>query len=233
MRHLKIILLGLFLLACLVLVHIPAVHNVVGRWASLGPQLRGHGWAAGPAFAVLTAVLVVLGMPRLALCAFAGLAFGFLRGLLWAEAGTLLGACATFCFVRWAGRDTIMRKWPALERCAERLGRNGWATVLLARIMPVNTLLADAALALTPVTRCQFLLGTAVGLLPEAVPVTLIGAGIGQKALLQSAVCVLIGAVLLGTGGLLVMKWRRRIGDHQELGLTTPMGGCADKDNAA
>jgi hypothetical protein len=67
----------------------------------------------------------------------------------------------------------------------------------------------------------------------EAVPATLMGAGIGQKMLLQSMACVLIGAVLLGTGGSLVMKWRRQVGGRQERGLTTPMASSTDEENAA
>jgi len=228
MRRLRTIFLVLLLLACLVLAHIPVVRNTLTRCASLGQELSEYGWASGPAFAALVAALVIIGVPRLALCSFAGLTFGFLRGLLWTQVGTLIGSFGAFCFVRWAGRDLIMRKWPALERYAQRLGSGGWATVLLARLMPMNTLLVDAALALTPVTRREFVLASAVGLLPEAIPATLIGAGIAQATLGGSIAYVLVGAVLLALCGFFIMNYCRRPGVREKPNLTNSAEGCPD-----
>ena len=210
MRHLRIILLTAFLLACLALPHIPAVRGTLGDPAALRQKLTQYGWAAGPVSAGLVAALVVVGVPRLALCSAAGLVFGFLGGLLWAQIGTIIGSYATFCFVRWAGRELILRKWGFLNRYADSLGRAGWATVLLARFMPINGLFVDTTLALTAVKHRDFLWASALGFLPEAIPATLIGAGVGQKSLVHSVEYVLIAAACLAIAGFFLAGYRRR-----------------------
>ncbi len=212
---LKIGILVVFVTACLVLAHVPAVRNaMMGLWP-VGQDTAQQGWGAGVAFAGIMAVLVAVGVPRLALWSLAGVTFGLGRGILVAEVGTLVGSYITFCFVRWAGREAILHKWPALERYGQWLGRGGWAAVLLARFAPIGGVVVNATLALSPVGHLQFLLASAVGFLPEGVPATLLGAGgrkLGQGLVTRSIAYVLGGLVLLGLGTYLVLKYRRRIG---------------------
>jgi uncharacterized membrane protein YdjX (TVP38/TMEM64 family) len=168
---LKIILLAAFVCASLALAQVPTVRSMVTQWWSAWQSVRGNEWTAGLVYAAIVAVLVAVGVPSLALWWLAGLTLGLARGLLFAEIGTLAGSYATFCFVRWAGRDLIRRRWPVLERYGQRLDRSGWATVLLARIAPITSLIVNATLALTPVRHREFLLASAAGFLPEGVPV--------------------------------------------------------------
>jgi len=210
---LKIALLVVFVTACLVLAHVPAVRNAMtGLWP-VNEDTAQQGWGAGFAFAGAMAVLVAVGVPRLALWSLAGVTFGLGRGILFAEMGTLVGSYITFCFVRWAGREAILRKWPALERYGQRLGRGGWAAVLLARFAPIGGVVVNATLALSPVRHLEFLLASAAGFLPEGVPATLLGAGgrkLGQGMVTRSIAYVLGGLLLLGAGTYLLMRYRRR-----------------------
>lgn len=217
---LKIILLAVFVLASLVLAHIPAVRDAATQWWPAAQEIKDHPWTAGLVFAAMVAVLVAVGVPRLALWWLGGLTLGLARGILFAEIGTLIGSYATFCFVRWAGRDLILRKWPVLDRYGRRLGRGGWATVFLARITPISSLVINATLALTSVKHREFLLASAAGFLPEGVPATLLGAAgrkLGQGLLGRSIAYVLVGVVLLVVGGYLVVKYRRRSGASEGL----------------
>ncbi len=212
---LKLALLVAFVASCLVLAHVRGVRTALtGLWP-VGQDTAQQGWGAGVAFAGVMAVLVAVGVPRLALWSLAGVTFGLGRGILFAEAGTLVGSYITFCLVRWAGRDLVLRKWPALERYGQRLGRGGWAAVLLARFAPIGGVVVNATLALSPVRHREFLLASAVGFLPEGVPATLLGAGgrkLGQGLVTRSIAYVLGGLVLLAAGTYLVMRYRRRGG---------------------
>lgn len=210
---LKIILLAAFIAASLVLAHIPAVRNAATQWWPAAQEIKDHPWTAGLVYAGIVAVLVAVGVPRLALWWLGGWMFGLMRGLLFAEIGSIVGSYATFCFVRWAGRDLILRKWPVLARYGQRLGSGGWATVFLARITPISSLIINATLALTSVKHREFLPASAAGFLPEGVPATLLGAAgrkLGQGLLIRSITYILVGVMLLVVGGFLLVKYRRR-----------------------
>jgi uncharacterized membrane protein YdjX (TVP38/TMEM64 family) len=213
MRYLKPALLVAFVLASLVLAHIPAVRNAVTEWWPGADFIRDHVWTAGLIFTAGVAVLVAVGVPRLALWWLAGVMFGLARGLLFAEVGTVIGSYATFCFVRWAGRDMILRRWPVLDRYGQRLGKGGWATVFLARVTPISSLIINATLALTRVRHREFLLASAAGFLPEGAPATLLGAAgrkLGQGLLARSIAYILFGVVVLAAAGFFVIRYRRR-----------------------
>ena len=72
-------------------------------------------------FVGATAVLMLVGIPRLAFCFLGGVLFGFAEGLAWSLVGTLLGAYGVFMIARWGGRG----RWP----------RGRWRT----RVRPVRT----------------------------------------------------------------------------------------------
>jgi len=111
------------------------------------------------------------------LCPIGGMAFGFWQGLLWAQLGTMLGYYATFLFVRWSGRDFILRKWPRLSHYTKFSREKGMISVLLIRLLPITGFYINLMLGLIPLSHADFLLGTVIGILPAAVPATLIGSG--------------------------------------------------------
>lgn len=218
MRYLKIGMLIAFVVACVLLAHVPAVRQAVGHWEPISQGDAQNVWLAGAIFTGVVALLVAVGVPRLALWTLGGVAFAFARGLLFAEVGTVLGSYAAFCFMRWAGRDALLRKWPVLDRYARRLGRGGWATVLLARLTPVSTVLVNAMLALTRVRHGQFLLASALGFLPEGVPAVLLGAAgrkFNQGLIMRSVAYVVAGAAVLALGTLLLVRYRRQAGAEE------------------
>jgi uncharacterized membrane protein YdjX (TVP38/TMEM64 family) len=104
--------------------------------------------------------------------------FGFAWGLLWTQIGTVLGAYATFLFVRWRGRDYILDRYPRLCQLSQKLEGNGLMAVLIARQLPINGLTNHLFLGLSPVSHRDFLLGTALGFLPQGITACLIGAGL-------------------------------------------------------
>jgi uncharacterized membrane protein YdjX (TVP38/TMEM64 family) len=86
------------------------------------------------------------------------------------------------------------------------------AGVVLARQIPLHGTLINLCLGLSRVKHWHFLVGTAIGLLPEAVPVALVGAGLVKGSLTDSAWMIGLGALVMA--GLWVGSawWLRRRG---------------------
>jgi uncharacterized membrane protein YdjX (TVP38/TMEM64 family) len=108
------------------------------------------------------------------------------------QGGAILGAYAIFCFVRWGGGDWLIQRKPRLRAVAETIGNQGMAGVVLARQIPIHGALINLCLGLSRVTHRQFLIGTTVGVFPEAVPVALVGAGLAKASLMDATGTVAI-----------------------------------------
>ena len=63
---------------------------------------------------------------------------------------------------------------------------HGVLGVILLRQVPTHSMLANLCLGLSHVKHRPFLIGTTIGLLPEAIPATLIGAGLVKASLKDS-----------------------------------------------
>jgi uncharacterized membrane protein YdjX (TVP38/TMEM64 family) len=101
--------------------------------------------------------------------------------------GAVLGYYATFCFIRWGGGGWVTQRRPRLRAIAQSIQDRGVAGVVLARQIPIHGTLINLCLGLSRVKHRHFLVGTAIGLLPEAVPVALIGAGLVNASAKESA----------------------------------------------
>ena len=77
---------------------------------------------------------------------------------------------------------------------------NTVTAVILFRQIPLPGMVTNAVLGLSPIRRREFFLGTGIGLLPEAVPMVLIGSGLRKEDLGQT-VLYLFGAVALFIAG--------------------------------
>jgi uncharacterized membrane protein YdjX (TVP38/TMEM64 family) len=142
------------------------------------------------------AVLVAAGFPRLLFCGIAGMALGFWHGLVWAQLGTLIGNYIVFLLVR-AGAGEWGRRYLSSHGGFKLIESEGIAAVLLARQLPVPGLLVNLAFGLSKLKHRHFLIGTALGQLPEAIPCTLIGAGAIQSSFGKSAGIVGLSVLVL------------------------------------
>jgi len=190
-------------------------------------RLRGGGTEAYAAFTAVVALLVAAGVPRLVLCGAGGLLFGFWWGLLLSEIGTVAGSYALFLFVRWGGRDWVLHRWPNLRRWSHNLRSAGLPTVLIMRQLPVAGFAVNLVLGLTHIRNRDFLLGTALGLLPEGVPATMIGAGL-MHGKPQLAVGIIAAAVILLAGAWIIMGlYLRRSQRQTGVAATGPEGNSS------
>lgn len=166
----------------LALVYLSPLRAWLGRLREVSDQIRGLGVLAPLVVMAGIAVLVALGFSRLLLCAIAGMALGFWSGLLWAQLGALLGNYAVFLVARFAARRWAERYLSKRGKLHALVQREGIAGVILARQLPMPGLLVNLACGLFPLRHRDFLIGTLIGQLPEAVPCTLIGAGAIRNA---------------------------------------------------
>lgn len=100
----------------------------------------------------------------------AGLAFGPLWGMVAALAGATTRACTQFGVARWVGRGAMAKLFKG--RAAgfhERIGRNGFHTVLLIRLIPnVPSDMQNYGLGFSSVTFWPYALATVLGTIPAS-----------------------------------------------------------------
>ena len=164
--------------AAFALVYFTPARNYLGNIQIVKSWLLSLGWVGPAVWMGVVFVLVAAGMPRLLFCPVGGLAFGFWHGLLWTQVATLAGSYALFLFVRWGGQDFVLRHWPRVGQLKAHFHGHSAALVVFAvRQLPISGLVINFLLGLSPIRHRHFLLGTAFGILPEAVPFTLVASG--------------------------------------------------------
>ena len=173
-------------------------------------QIKATGFMAPAIFILGVCVLVCVGVPGLLLCPLGGMAFGFFFGLMYCVIGTLVAYYIVFLFVRWGGRGFILRHSQKLNRFTKILDHGGIPAVILVRQMPVHGMVLNLILGLSPVRHRDFLLGTAIGLFPEAIPFTLIGKGVKQGSIGKIMIYIVVAMLVLVILWLGVKLWSRR-----------------------
>lgn len=172
----KAVLVLLVLGAALTLVSVSPLRNLLNA-ESVERALAGLGLWAVPVFILVAAALASVGFPRLLICFIGGAVFGVLMGLIISQTSTIIGSYLTFLFVRWGGRDFVLQRWPKIEKLSGLIRRRGVTAVMLARQLPISSMLVNLTLGLTRLRHRDFLLGTLLGVLPTAIPAVLAGAG--------------------------------------------------------
>jgi uncharacterized membrane protein YdjX (TVP38/TMEM64 family) len=183
----RAIVLLAVLIAAVAAVHLSPLRAIITDTQRLRQMLESMGAWAYPVCLIASAILVGCGFPRLILCGVASALLGWRWGLALTQAGALLGYYAVFCFIRWGGGDWISHKRPRLRAIADTIQDQGIAGVVLARQIPLHGTLINLCLGLSRVKHRHFLIGTLIGLLPEAVPVALVGAGLVTSSLQDGA----------------------------------------------
>jgi uncharacterized membrane protein YdjX (TVP38/TMEM64 family) len=186
----------LVILGCaLAAIHFSPLRHLLQDTARIRQAINTLGPPAYPACLLASALLVGCGFPRLILCAVASMVLGFWWGLLLTQGGAILGYYVVFCFIRWTGGEWFIHKRPRLRAIAQTIQGQGIAGVILARQIPLHGTVTNLCLGLSRVKHHHFLIGTAIGLFPEAIPVALVGAGLVKSSLKDSAAILVLAAV--------------------------------------
>lgn len=196
----KPLVLVLVIVACLVVVYAtPLRHYLdtdhIPRWRAM---IRKAG-AWGPILFVLVgAVVVGAGFPRIGYNVIGGAAFGFVMGSVWSQLGTIIGTMGCFWLARTLGREWVERKWGhRFGRLEKHMQERGFVIVLLVRLCPVGNNFATTCLAaVSSVGTGAFFLASFVGMLPQTIVYSLIGSGIAKGQHGQTAIGLVLLAVV-------------------------------------
>lgn len=184
------------LAVCMVVVYLSPLREYLGQVKQIKARLNSLGLLGPVVYMTAVFLMISLGFPRLVFCPLGGMIFGFVKGLLWTQIPTLLGYYVIFLFVRWGGRDWVLRHWPRLQRPHKVFERHAVPAIVVMRQLPISGLIINLALGVSPIRHRDFLIGTAIGLFPEAIPFTLVASGTVKAGGGESAAYV-VGAVLI------------------------------------
>ena len=171
--------------------------------AQVRAQVDAAGRWAPVAFVAGYALWSLLPVPKNVVTVLAGGLFGFLPGALLAWLGAMLGALAAFGIARWLGRDGVDALLRGrLRQVDATLHDRGLVAVLTVRLVPVLPFtVINYGAGVTGVTLGDYVLGTALGMLPGTLAYAAVGAcGMTRPWVVWVAAGVLVVLVVVGGG---------------------------------
>lgn len=184
-----------------------------------GPSAReieravdGGGLAGPAAFVALYAVLTVLLFPGAVLTAAGGAVFGTALGTLLAVIGATLGATGSFLIGRRLGRAQLEEiGGPRLRRLDAWLATRGFTAVLYVRLVPIFPFnLFNYGAGVTGVSTRDYVLATAIGIVPGAFAYSALGGSLDDPASPEFLAALTL-TLALAIGGALVARRRRGV----------------------
>jgi uncharacterized membrane protein YdjX (TVP38/TMEM64 family) len=144
------------------------------------------GWPGYLLFILGYGIWCSLGLPASILTLGAAAAFGFWRGLALVLAGATLGAFFGFLMARYVASEwfgKIVGKKMTLAQINRAVAERGWKVVMLTRLPPVSPFsLLSYAYGLTSVRLRDFMIGTAIGMIPGTTAYVYLGTILGHVA---------------------------------------------------
>lgn len=164
--------------------------------ARLQELVDGAGWGGVVIFVLGYALLVLIPTPASVLTILGGALFGLWWGTLLAWAGAMLGATGGFLIGRRLGRPSVDRLLNGRLRQADAvLSDHGLIAVLAVRLPPLFPFTPlNYAAGLLGVRLRDYVLGTAIGMLPGALAYAAVGASGANPR-----------GIVIGVGGLVAL----------------------------
>ncbi len=208
----RFIFKGLLVLASLVLIGFLARYSGLGNLLDeswIDRSVRGQGLTGELLFVGVGTLATAVGMPRQVIAFMGGYAFGFIQGTLLSTGATVLGCLATFYYARLLGRGLVAGRFPGKVRQVDAfISSNPFTMTLLIRLLPVGSnVVTNLAAGVSSVTVAPFVLGSALGYLPQMAIFALVGSGIGVDPVWRIG----IGVVLFVLSGVLGVYLYRRL----------------------
>jgi uncharacterized membrane protein YdjX (TVP38/TMEM64 family) len=124
-----------------------------------------------PVAVLAFAALAFVGVPQIMLIAAAVVAFGPTTGSLYSWVGTMASSVVGFYLGRVAGAKVLERfSGESVGRFVKLIARNGLFASFIVRLVPsAPFIVVNMAAGVTPMRVADFLLGTAVGIVPKIV----------------------------------------------------------------
>ncbi len=174
-------------------------------------QERAHSPWGLPATIVVFLLASFLGAPQFGLIAVAVVAFGPTRGAIYAWISTMVSSGAHFQLARTLGASALRRYGgDAVNRISKLIGRNGFWSSLVVRIVPsAPPIVVNMAAGVSHMHFLSFFAGTALGIVPKIALVAFFG---GSIATLAESGNLTLGLSLAGValGWLIAVVWARK-----------------------
>ena len=164
--------------------------------------------AWGPVvYVALHVLLTLVPVSKNLLAGVAGALFGLVGGIALSWVASMISAAVTFAIARRLGRTAVASMTgPRIDRVEEIMRQQGLLAVIIARVTPVIPFtIVNYGAGITAVTSRDFVLGTAIGILPGTVGYAALGASAGRGA--TTVVLAGVMAVTLFAGSLF-LGWR-------------------------
>jgi uncharacterized membrane protein YdjX (TVP38/TMEM64 family) len=182
---------------------IDAVQSAIAGAGAWGPVV----------YVVLHVLLTLVPVPKNLLAGVAGALFGLAAGMALSFGASMLSAVVGFAIARALGREAVAAlTGPRLDRAEDVLRHQGTAAVVVARLTPVLPFtIVNYGAGVSAVSLRDYLVGTAIGIVPGTVGYTALGASVAGGAWI-ALTSVAVGAVLLVGSILVARRMARRSG---------------------
>ena len=211
--------IGIVVAAILATAFLLGTGLLVGRdWVDWGMRLAAE-HAASPVGAAAVVASFVLGsqllVPVTLMIALTAAATGPWLGFAYAMAGACAAAVVTFTFGRLLGRERVRRMaGRRLAAVSSRLGQHGIVATSLIRLVPIAPFsVVNLAAGVSEISLRDFVLGSAIGLLPGILLTAIFGDRLGQWLRhpdLWNLSVLLLGLALLLLLTRLLHRWSAR-----------------------
>lgn len=223
----RIFLNGLLLIASLVAVaylfEVTHLSSMLDK-AWIDTEVRGKGMSGELLFLGMGALATAVGVPRQAIGFLAGYAFDVAFGTLFGVSATVGGCLISFFYARWFGRSLVAARFSErIRRIDGFIHDNTLSMTVLIRLLPAgNNLVTNLAAGVTTVRALPFVLGSALGYIPQTLVFALVGSGVGLDPVFRIGLGV---ALFLISGVLGIYLFRKfRHGRHLDAQLEHELG---------
>lgn len=186
----------LFLLVCATLggliSTLPLFDSFNRQW--IDSAIRNNGALGVGYFIIFSAGAMAIGCPRQVMAFLGGYAFGFMQGTLLSVAGAVIGCTLCFFISRFLLRPFIKRRYAQrIFRVNDFLKDKPMTKTIVIRLLPAgNNLLTNILAGVTDVKARHFLMGSAIGYIPQMAIFALMGKGIVVLSIWKIGLSVLL-----------------------------------------
>ena len=152
-------------------------------------------------FSLILTPAMAIGLPRQIAALSAGFLFGASYGMLLATVSAVFGCIITLMLARWLLANTVQQHYPLpLAKVSHFFSHNTFLKALIIRLLPAGSNFLTNILAGTARSPMQpYILGSALGFIPQMTIFSLMGAGLqvnGQQQLIVSVILLIIALFL-------------------------------------
>ena len=154
-------------------------------------------------FVVALTLAMAIGLPRQIAALSAGYLFGISYGILLATLSAILGCTLTLIVARKLFRNVISKHYPEqLNKVSDFFANNTFLKALIIRLIPAGSNFLTNILAGTAKSPVKpYILGSAIGFIPQMTVFSLMGAGLkinSQQQVIVSVILLAIATILSG-----------------------------------